>query len=614
MTATVAAALVIVLTSALGAWGRAAVTTTYSFFADLDVSRVPTDPDFVPVEVGLRFTSSRDGTLTAVRFLKAEGSGNTHPVSVWTAGRRLATATSTNETSSGWQEVRLPTPVTIKAGEVYVVSYHTTRYRVSENYFTAKASSGPLTTTSDAGVYAYGESSFPTETYRASNYWVDVVFAPAPVAPTTPPTTPTTTTPSVTSPPPTGAPTASPPVRPALNLPRVAWEGGPSYYASFPVANAAGWTNHNFFPIGVWYESVLTQHDVDLDRTAGLNTYVMLTSNSDLSLVRRNGMFAVVDTDVPGQGAETTAWWLNDEVDMWAGPGASAWTGNYPGEGQICVGGKLDCGFEVLRRLSAELPTGDGRMRYANFGKGVMFWETDSDSSRFVNGYTSLFSSDIYWYTDPNVCLSSSEGPSIGVTASTCRRAANYGLTMQRMRQVDGLDGKRQPIWAFVELGHPASEDSAPTITAPQIAGAVMNSLINEARGIIYFNHNFGGPCITQHVLRDACGAAVRPTVTELNKRIIGLAPVLNTQSYAWTFNRRLDTMLKEYAGSYYLFAMPGRTGGTGTQGLTLPPGLTANQAQVLFENRTVPISGGMITDNFASEHSYHIYKIIPTA
>ncbi len=191
MTATVAASLVIVLASALGAWGSAAATTTYSFFANLDVSGVPTDPDFIPIEVGLRFTSSSDGTLTAVRFLKAEGSGNTHPVSVWTAGQRLATATSTTETSSGWQEVRLSTPVTIKAGEVYVVSYHTTRYRVSEDYFTEKATAGPLMTTSGAGVYAYGESSFPTETYRASNYWVDVVFAPAPVAPTTPPTTPT---------------------------------------------------------------------------------------------------------------------------------------------------------------------------------------------------------------------------------------------------------------------------------------------------------------------------------------------------------------------------------------------------------------------------------------
>src|SRR5512142_2043004 len=78
-----------------------------------------------------------------------------------------------------------------------------------------------------------------------------------------------------------------------LGLPMIPWEGGPAYYASFPVARAAGWTDPGFFPIGVWFESVLTQADVDLDKAAGLNTYVELTSNSDIDLIRRNGMFAI---------------------------------------------------------------------------------------------------------------------------------------------------------------------------------------------------------------------------------------------------------------------------------------------------------------------------------
>src|SRR5690349_24887145 len=45
-----------------------AVTTepdTYSFFASEDVSGVSTDADNRPVELGLRFTSSKAGTLTA---------------------------------------------------------------------------------------------------------------------------------------------------------------------------------------------------------------------------------------------------------------------------------------------------------------------------------------------------------------------------------------------------------------------------------------------------------------------------------------------------------------------------------------------------------------------
>ncbi|GLY05272.1 MULTISPECIES: hypothetical protein [Actinoplanes] len=391
-------------------------------------------------------------------------------------------------------------------------------------------------------------------------------------------------------------------------LGRVAWEGGPSYYSRF--AKAKDWDDPDFFPIGVWYEGVYTQEELDRDKAVGLNTYVMLTKDSDLDLIERNGMHAMTGDARADSGDETTAWIINDEVDMWGGAGTGTWTGKYPGEGHPCTSGQYDCGFDVMKRLSAELPTGDGRMRYANFGKGVVFWQGDDAAGRFVNDWTTVVSNDVYWYTDPNVCYSASEGPAIGVPENACRRSANYGLTMDRMRELDARDGKRQPIYAFVEVGRPFEDATAPTITRDQIAGAVVNSLIHEARGILYFNHNFSGDCVSQHVLRDACGAAVRPAVTELNRRITGLAPVLNTQSYAWRFNPRLDTMLKEHDGSYYVFAMPSRFGGTGEQRLTLPGGVAATNATVLFEDRTVSIENGAIIDTFAEEYSYHIYKI----
>ena len=38
---------------------------------------------------------------------------------------------------------------------------------------------GPLTALASGGVYAYGSSNtFPSSTYNASNYWVDVVYSP----------------------------------------------------------------------------------------------------------------------------------------------------------------------------------------------------------------------------------------------------------------------------------------------------------------------------------------------------------------------------------------------------------------------------------------------------
>ncbi|GAB3814725.1 DUF4082 domain-containing protein [Micromonospora zhanjiangensis] len=587
------------------------LAVSYSFFTNTDVSNVPTDPEVAPIEVGLRFTTSTAGSLTAVRFLKVTNDPGPHQVSVWSSGgTQLATAPSTNETSSGWQQVTLPRAVALKAGSQYLVSYHTTRYRSSENYFTQTIQAGPLSTASVNGLFAYGPAgTFPNQTFRATNYWVDLVFTPTGTpSPTVTPTTSPTRTP--TAPPTTTSPT--PTSTGGLNLPRVPWNGGPGYYAGFPVARAAGWTNPAFFPIGVWFEGTYAQADIDLDKAAGLNTYVQLTSGSNLPLIRSNGMYAVLDGALPGFGAETTGWLISDEVDMWAGPGTAAWTGNFPGQGTICSPSTGNCGYTVQNTLSAKLPSANGRFHYANYGKGVMFWESDAEAARFVNGWTGVVSNDIYWYTDPNVCTSPSEGPSIGVTVANCRRSANYGRTMDRMRALDATDGKLQAIWAFVEDGHPASENTAPTITGNQAAGAVMNSVIHEARGIIYFNHNFGGPCISQHVLRDCGKTTVRPKITETNSRIRDLAPVLNTQSYQWTFNSSLDTMLKASGGSYYIFAMPGPTGGTGSQKLVLPPGITGTSAQVLYENRSVPINGGAFTDTFAQEFTYHIYKITP--
>lgn len=578
---------------------------TYSFFTSADVSRAQTSFSRRTNEVGLRFSSSGTGTLKAVRFLKPRGEAAQHRVTVWSAtGAKLASTQSANESSSGWQEVTLPQPVQIQAGRSYVVSYQTSRYQVSRNYFSSRLTAGPLSLTYTPGVFGNVAGQVPSQWGWRSNYWVDVVFQPAA-------TEPPTTAPTESSPSPSATPSASPSSSPSptaspsptesttapadtsavLALPRVPWEGGPSYYNSFPQAKADGWTDPNRFPIGVWYESVLSDADVQKDKANGLNTYVELTGDSDMNVVKRNGMSAIVSGKYANQGNESVGWLLGDEVDMNDGPGA---------------------GYTTMQNLLNGYPAGDGRMRYANFGKGVQIWESDAEAGKFVNDYTTATSADMYWYTDPWMCPGPGEPLPLGVPAATCRRAANYGLTVDRMRYLDGLDGKRQPIYGFVEDGHPFTQSTAPTITADQIAGAVMSSLIHEARGIIYFNHNFGGSCISQHVLRDQCGDAVRPTVAKVNSEINSLAPVLNTQSYKWTFNSSVDTMLKAYDGSFYIFAMPGRSGGTGTQKLTLPAGLTGSTAEVMFEGRSVPISGGAIQDDFAKESSYHIYKITP--
>jgi hypothetical protein len=134
----------------------------------------------------------------------------THVGTLWSAsGAVLAQATFSGETASGWQQVNFATPVAITANTVYVASYLAPagRYAADTGYFNAGADNAPLHALRDGvsgsnGVYAYASSTvFPTATYNATNYWVDVVFSTTAVTPPPPPPPPVadTTAPTVTA-------------------------------------------------------------------------------------------------------------------------------------------------------------------------------------------------------------------------------------------------------------------------------------------------------------------------------------------------------------------------------------------------------------------------------
>ena len=154
-------------------------------------SAVPAVLDSGPggqVQLGVKFRSDVAGTIRGIRFYKASTNTGTHIGSLWTStGTRLANATFTNETASGWQQVNFATPVAISANTVYVASYHSAsgRYGINTNYFSGTGmDNGPLHALANGvsgsnGVYRYGGSNlFPNQTWNASNYWVDVVFQP----------------------------------------------------------------------------------------------------------------------------------------------------------------------------------------------------------------------------------------------------------------------------------------------------------------------------------------------------------------------------------------------------------------------------------------------------
>ena len=156
---------------------QSAVAATYSIWNAASVPTVQSAADTLSVELGLRFRSTITGKVTGVRFYKGSANKGTHTGSLWSsAGARLAGGTFTNETAAGWQTLMFGQPVQIAANTVYTVSYHAPRgrYAGDHNYFNAPLVSGPLTALN--GVYRYGPRAFPSQVYKNTNYWTDVIF------------------------------------------------------------------------------------------------------------------------------------------------------------------------------------------------------------------------------------------------------------------------------------------------------------------------------------------------------------------------------------------------------------------------------------------------------
>ncbi len=157
-----------------------------TLFDPLDPVTGTLSNDNKAVELGMRFLASADGSVTELRYWRAAGDAGDTDVRtgrIWDDnGNLLGTVTFTSAPGeSGWQVAELDAPVEIDANTEYTVSYRTTdNYIATINFFATEYvdSSGQLTAPSGQnGVYAYGGSvTLPTQSYRQTNYWVDVSF------------------------------------------------------------------------------------------------------------------------------------------------------------------------------------------------------------------------------------------------------------------------------------------------------------------------------------------------------------------------------------------------------------------------------------------------------
>jgi Domain of unknown function (DUF4082) len=602
---------------------------TVSLFSASTVPKVTADPDTKAVILATRVRASVAGDIGVLKFYRSKGNVGTHVGYVWDANGRLLTSAKFPETTSvGWKHVVLSKPVHINAGQTFVVGYLAPKgqYASDTKVFSAgrTVAKGPLTAIGSA--YSY-TGSFPVDAWEGANYYVDLDFtyksaSTSTTTTTTRPTTTTTTTttsrPTTTSSTTTQVPTTSStttttsttlPTNPGkvLDLPKIPWAGGPAYWAKFPDAKAAGWDRDTFFPVGAFWAFWPAGNGADAhaavawDKAHGINFYTEGNSDQDACVLR----------DVGGMS------WIGgpNSISNLGTCGGSVWPGTFL-EDEVDGRYSESAGKALLAGLRDQLRAATpGKAIFNNYtGMVLQTWYADTLGEGYVNDYQDATSLDIYYATDTDyACVgpdwwpfSVMPAPAGGV--ARCRDAQSYGKAIDGLRVRDAADGKSQPLAAFVENG--AVRESAPMIPAAKMKAAVMSTLIHGAGYVIYFNTSWGS-CPSNNMIREAQNgkACAQPNVAamgEVNKQIQSWAPILNTQSYQWTFGTGLDTMLKVKDGYAYILAMT--EGGTGARTFTLPAGLTGNVTDET--GRTLTVSGGKFTDTFEANTEYHLYRI----
>ncbi|MBL1200335.1 MAG: DUF4082 domain-containing protein [Nostoc sp. GBBB01] len=135
--------------------------------------------DGVSYELGMKFQSTKNGKITAIRYWKAVNETGTHIGRIWSAtGSILGSITFSNETASGWQEQALSIPVGILANTTYVVTVSCNSYfGVTINGLASPVVNGDISSVADGNNGVFGSlNSLPTNSYQNSNYFRDIVF------------------------------------------------------------------------------------------------------------------------------------------------------------------------------------------------------------------------------------------------------------------------------------------------------------------------------------------------------------------------------------------------------------------------------------------------------
>ena len=347
-------------------------------------------------------------------------------------------------------------------------------------------------------------------------------------------------------------------------------------------------SENTFFPLGVWLQSPTRASRY---KEMGINTFVGLwegPTETQLAALAKNDMFVVAEQNDIGLRSPNNhvikAWLHQDEPDNAQPIGLGLY-------------GRCVPATEVVRR-SREMKAKDStRPVMINFGQGLAneYWKGRGPCNGDMKYYdiaiedADILSFDIYPV--------GSKTPQVkGKLEYVARGVSNL---VQRA-------SPRQTVWNAIET---TALDPNTAVTPAQVRAEVWMSLVHGSRGIVYFVHEFAPTFREDGIFRHL---DVVQEVTKVNQLIRALAPVLNSPNVSGrvTVSSQVPiaTMVKEYEGSVYVFAVAMRA--ESTRALFTISQVRDGHAEVLDEQRNITISEGSFNDLFAG-YNVHLYRIL---
>jgi hypothetical protein len=355
-----------------------------------------------------------------------------------------------------------------------------------------------------------------------------------------------------------------------------------------------------FFPLAVWLQSPAK---AERYRKAGFNTYIGLwkgPTEEQLAQLKSAGMRLICEQNAVSlkhlEDPTIIGWMRGDEPDdaqpLGAGQG---WGAPIPPEKVVEI-------YERIRRADPTRPV------LLNLGQGVA-WDKwygrgsrsnhPEDYPKYIEG-CDIVSYDIYPVVHDN--------PDV---------ADKLWLVPYGVERLRVWTAGRKIVWNCLECTRISNPDRKPT--PQQVRCEAWMSLIHSSHGLIFFVHEFK-PKFREAALLD--DPEMLEAISSLNRQIAELAPVLNQpsteampgmvgqQEIAQPDNSAvaLAVLVKNHDQATYVLAVAMRPGTTTAQFRV--PGLgSSKNAEVLGENRSVPVTNGMFKDVFGL-WDVHLYRI----